>query len=232
MGSKALDDLLDWTSAAETSSPPSSPHHDSSDPEEALMQIRDHPTYGMLVSAMERQRALLGGSRASDAEQAFEDAVGCSVQSTRACALYIQQRVAVIESSIAQISALLGQLQGGGARVRMRVIEETRALVHASSSSPEQGEEEATDDEGEKKHKPLMSRQAQQTLTAWLKAHLDHPYPDDDEKDALLAHTGITVQQMNNWFVNARRRAVHRLRAEAARKKRSSVVGVWEDEPQ
>jgi hypothetical protein len=183
------------------------------------MRIKDHPAYFKLTNALIRQRTVLGVTAdASAGEAAFEEGVGASIHTSSECALYIEKRVSLIEQSIQQISALLSQLQAGGERVRMRVKEEARALVQLSSS-PEQVTGEDSDEE-ERKHKPMMNRHAQDILTAWLKTHLEHPYPDDDEKDELLARTGITVLQMNNWFVNARRRAIHRLRAEATRRKR------------
>jgi hypothetical protein len=43
-------------------------------------------------------------------------------------------------------------------------------------------------------------------LKQWLYAHVQNPYPDDDEKDMLATCTRLTVPQINNWFVNARRR--------------------------
>ena len=33
-----------------------------------------------------------------------------------------------------------------------------------------------------------------------------HPYPTEDEKKAIAAQTNLTLLQVNNWFINARRR--------------------------
>lgn len=33
-----------------------------------------------------------------------------------------------------------------------------------------------------------------------------HPYPTEDEKRAIAAQTNLTLLQVNNWFINARRR--------------------------
>lgn len=35
---------------------------------------------------------------------------------------------------------------------------------------------------------------------------LQHPYPTEDEKRAIAAQTNLTLLQVNNWFINARRR--------------------------
>ena len=33
-----------------------------------------------------------------------------------------------------------------------------------------------------------------------------HPYPTEDEKRAIATQTNLTLLQVNNWFINARRR--------------------------
>lgn len=35
---------------------------------------------------------------------------------------------------------------------------------------------------------------------------LQHPYPTEDEKRNIAAQTNLTLLQVNNWFINARRR--------------------------
>ena len=48
-----------------------------------------------------------------------------------------------------------------------------------------------------------QSRRAQ-PLRDWLVAHFDHPYPEDSERDALAAASGLTRAQVGIWFINAR----------------------------
>ncbi|XP_065880921.1 BEL1-like homeodomain protein 3 [Euphorbia lathyris] len=41
-------------------------------------------------------------------------------------------------------------------------------------------------------------------LRAWLFEHFLHPYPNDSEKIILAKQTGLTRNQVANWFINAR----------------------------
>ena len=43
-------------------------------------------------------------------------------------------------------------------------------------------------------------------MLEWLKEHQDNPYPNDDEKEMLINKTKLTINQINYWFTNARRR--------------------------
>ncbi|KAI7848865.1 hypothetical protein BDC45DRAFT_610006 [Circinella umbellata] len=43
-------------------------------------------------------------------------------------------------------------------------------------------------------------------LKTWLTEHKEHPYPNEDEKIALVQKTGLARNQISNWFINARRR--------------------------
>ncbi|TKW37153.1 hypothetical protein SEVIR_1G031100v4 [Setaria viridis] len=41
-------------------------------------------------------------------------------------------------------------------------------------------------------------------LKAWLFENFLHPYPKDHEKDVLAGRSGLTRNQVSNWFINAR----------------------------
>lgn len=36
--------------------------------------------------------------------------------------------------------------------------------------------------------------------------HTENPYPTEDEKQILMQQTNLNLKQVNNWFINARRR--------------------------
>ncbi|CAI7586725.1 unnamed protein product [Penicillium viridicatum] len=49
-------------------------------------------------------------------------------------------------------------------------------------------------------------------LRDWLHEHLDHPYPSKEEKQMFMTRTGLSISQISNWFINARRRQLPALR--------------------
>ncbi|XP_058816292.1 homeobox protein homothorax-like isoform X2 [Topomyia yanbarensis] len=83
----------------------------------------------------------------------------------------------------------------------------------ASNTSIGSGEgtgEEDDDSNGKKNQKKrgIFPKVATNILRAWLFQHLTHPYPSEDQKKQLAQDTGLTILQVNNWFINARRRIV------------------------
>ena len=43
-------------------------------------------------------------------------------------------------------------------------------------------------------------------LKNWIFKHLNNPYPTETQKRILANSTGLTIVQVSNWFINARRR--------------------------
>ncbi|CAA6658939.1 unnamed protein product [Spirodela intermedia] len=60
--------------------------------------------------------------------------------------------------------------------------------------------------QGQKVWRPLrgLPESSVTVLRAWLFEHFLHPYPSDDEKHMLSSRTGLTRNQISNWFINAR----------------------------
>ncbi|KAI9723271.1 MAG: hypothetical protein M1812_001153 [Candelaria pacifica] len=57
-----------------------------------------------------------------------------------------------------------------------------------------------------KRRRGNLPRWITDTLRGWFNHHIKHPYPSDEEKAELMELTGLTIQQVSNWFINSRRR--------------------------
>ncbi|MED6120454.1 hypothetical protein PIB30_020958 [Stylosanthes scabra] len=56
------------------------------------------------------------------------------------------------------------------------------------------------------KKKERLPNEAKQILLAWWNIHFKWPYPTDADKVALAEWTGLDTKQINNWFINQRKR--------------------------
>ncbi|KAE8620891.1 hypothetical protein XENTR_v10004608 [Xenopus tropicalis] len=63
-----------------------------------------------------------------------------------------------------------------------------------------------SDDGSGKNKRGVLPKQATNVMRSWLFQHIGHPYPTEDEKKQIAAQTNLTLLQVNNWFINARRR--------------------------
>ncbi|QCE14512.1 homeobox protein knotted-1-like 6 [Vigna unguiculata] len=57
-----------------------------------------------------------------------------------------------------------------------------------------------------KKKKEKLPKEAKKILLAWWNIHFKWPYPTDADKVALAEWSGLEQKQVNNWFINQRKR--------------------------
>ncbi|XP_071692574.1 homeobox protein knotted-1-like 6 isoform X2 [Rutidosis leptorrhynchoides] len=57
-----------------------------------------------------------------------------------------------------------------------------------------------------KKKKGKLPKEARQMLLDWWNIHYRWPYPTEADKIALAESTGLDQKQINNWFINQRKR--------------------------
>ncbi|XP_015763861.1 PREDICTED: homeobox protein Meis1-like isoform X3 [Acropora digitifera] len=99
-----------------------------------------------------------------------------------------------------------------------------------TSVGSEDGTGDNTDDEQSKKSQKkrgIFPKAATNIMKAWLFQHLTHPYPSEEQKRSLAQETGLTILQVNNWFINARRRIVQPMIDASNRAGKSPVVTVF-----
>ncbi|XP_069080638.1 homeobox protein PKNOX2 isoform X2 [Pleurodeles waltl] len=63
-----------------------------------------------------------------------------------------------------------------------------------------------SEDKKSKNKRGVLPKHATNIMRSWLFQHLMHPYPTEDEKRQIAGQTNLTLLQVNNWFINARRR--------------------------
>lgn len=64
---------------------------------------------------------------------------------------------------------------------------------------------------GHSHKKGSFSEETISILKSWLFQNITHPYPTEVEKKELICLTGLTLNQLNNWLINSRRRMLKRL---------------------
>ncbi|XP_070576425.1 homeobox protein Meis1-like isoform X4 [Ptychodera flava] len=89
------------------------------------------------------------------------------------------------------------------------------------------GEEDNDDNSRKNKKRGIFPKAATNIMRAWLFQHLTHPYPSEEQKKQLAQDTGLTILQVNNWFINARRRIVQPMIDQSNRAGKSPVVTVF-----
>ncbi|EMR09315.1 hypothetical protein PNEG_02273 [Pneumocystis murina B123] len=57
------------------------------------------------------------------------------------------------------------------------------------------------------KHSTHHPENRTRLLKDWFLEHISYPYPNKDEKRLLCRLTGLKINQLNMWFINARRRS-------------------------
>ena len=57
-----------------------------------------------------------------------------------------------------------------------------------------------------KKKRPNLPAYAKDILSSWFSNHVEHPYPTQAEKVELSEKTGLSLQKVDNWFINERSR--------------------------
>lgn len=80
-----------------------------------------------------------------------------------------------------------------------------------SSSSSSQSSSKSSLKDSQRKKRSNLPKKSTSILMAWLNDNISHPYPNSKEKLDLIRKTGLTPQQLSNWFINARRRKLNTL---------------------
>jgi hypothetical protein len=75
-----------------------------------------------------------------------------------------------------------------------------------TTSRPSQAVNNSTLVDRPQRKRGKLPKETTDFLKAWLHRHSDHPYPSEEEKKQLCHATGLSMSQVSNWMINARRR--------------------------
>lgn len=78
---------------------------------------------------------------------------------------------------------------------------------------------------GAKKRRGNLPKHAVRMLKKWVEEHKDNPYPNEEEKNRFCVETNLSASQINNWFINARRRNLTQEERERMRRNRTEASG-------
>ncbi|CAO3701240.1 unnamed protein product [Rhizopus stolonifer] len=125
----------------------------------------------------------------------------------------------LIETKRTQVNAMLksnGQFWSS-------IILSTRYSPQPPSSPSSSSLSESMQTEYPKKKKKKrgnLPKDVTAVLKDWLQEHSGHPYPTEEEKKLLVKKTMLSLNQISNWFINARRRLLPTLLADPLLKRR------------
>lgn len=85
-------------------------------------------------------------------------------------------------------------------------VPQKKVTAIKSKSTPTASTSTSSTDTTKKRRRGNLPKEVTEFLRKWLIQHKKHPYPAEKEKVDLARHTGLTVNQISNWFINARRR--------------------------
>ncbi|KAG0357933.1 hypothetical protein BG005_002922 [Podila minutissima] len=91
----------------------------------------------------------------------------------------------------------------------------TMPSVETEPSSSAGGDAQSNMDPN-RKRRGNLPKSVTSVLKNWLVQNAIHPYPTEDEKTKLAEATHLSLNQISNWFINARRRILQPILVEAA----------------
>ncbi|XP_076333061.1 homeobox protein PKNOX2-like isoform X2 [Tachypleus tridentatus] len=118
------------------------------------------------------------------------------IQTTQIQTNTTSSHVILGSTPISQIGASSSGVSGGN---RVLPIVPKGTLSQADSEEEDLGSKK-------KQKRGVLPKYATNVMRSWLFQHIVHPYPTEDEKRQIAAQINLNLLQVNNWFINARRR--------------------------
>jgi len=98
-----------------------------------------------------------------------------------------------------------GQKEGGDVAEEAEDEPELKAKNKDNAAAAASGASSSNRKRGRPSH-VCLPKEAINVLKEWLYSHAKYPYPSQADKEAMAEDTKLSIKQINNWFINARRR--------------------------
>ncbi|CAL1408858.1 unnamed protein product [Linum trigynum] len=142
-----------------------------------------------------------------DLVMGFRAAVPYTALAQKAMSRHFRCLKDAIAAQIRQLRELLGDKDGAGGITRgetprLKALEKSlrqqqQRAFHQMGGMMEEEEDAWRPQRG-------LPERSVSILRAWLFEHFLHPYPSDADKHLLARQTGLSRNQVSNWFINAR----------------------------
>ncbi|EPE28630.1 Homeo [Glarea lozoyensis ATCC 20868] len=87
--------------------------------------------------------------------------------------------------------------------------------LNTYSNGHSYGANEPPNETAPRRRRGNLPKEVTEILREWFHSHLHRPYPTEEEKLELMARTGLQINQVSNWYINARRRQLPGLISDA-----------------
>ncbi|XP_067116223.1 homeobox protein PKNOX1 isoform X1 [Osmerus mordax] len=99
-----------------------------------------------------------------------------------------------------------GQVLAQGLSPGTLRFQKTQLQVQLSQDLSFYPQQQQHEEESSRSKRGVLPKQATNVMRSWLFQHIAHPYPTEEEKKQIAIQTNLSLLQVNNWFINARRR--------------------------
>jgi hypothetical protein len=108
--------------------------------------------------------------------------------------------------------SLIGSLDLILAKVmeRTRTVVDQHTMLPTAAESNKRERDSKEESKNKRRKRGSLNNDQRAVLTSWLEAHINNPYPTENEKLELIKVTTLERVQIENWFVNTRKRRVQR----------------------